>query len=370
MIKKLLISLKTCFAFAFIFVLSCGASAQTFEWQVSTPIEQGLNDSLLNVLDWKVIKGDYKDIHSLLIIKNDYIVFERYYSGHTQNELTQIFSATKSVTSALIGIAIHQGKIKSPDDKLLSFFPEYKNIKNRNNWKKEITLRDVLTMSSGFEWDEYKYPLDNPDNPVSILAESPDWIKYMLDRKVDVEPGTKFNYTTGNAILLSGILQNTTYMTAEQFAKENLFSYLGITDYRWLTGPHGLTNTGWGLFMKPRDMAKFGLLYLHNGIWNGNQIVSTGWIDSSTSKQINVSGNYNYGYQWWDLPIMPNIASDGDNFPIHLNEIFFCWGYGGQFIFVIPDLDMVVVSTAGNMWWGDKNGIEMLYDYIIPAVKK
>lgn len=334
------------------------------DWYISTPAEQGMNDSLLNVLDAKVLNGDYKDIHSLLIIKNDNIAFERYYSGHTQDELTQIFSATKSVTSALIGIAIQQGNIKSLDDKLLSFFPEYFNVENLDAWKKEITLRDVLTMSAGFEWDEYKFPLESPDNPVSILAESHSWIKYMLDRKMSNEPGTVFNYTTGNAILLSGILKNTTGMSAEQYAKENLFNYLGITDYRWQTGPDGITNTGWGLFLKPRDMAKFGLLYLQNGIWNGKQVVSAGWIDSSTSKQINVSGDFNYGYQWWMLPI-----KDTNGNILQAEGIKFCWGYGGQFIFVIPSMNMVVVSTAGNMWWGDKNGIDMLYDYIIPAVK-
>jgi CubicO group peptidase (beta-lactamase class C family) len=338
------------------------------EWQVSTPAEQGMNDSLLNVVDGKILAGDYKDIHSLLVIKNDNIVFERYYSGHTQDELTQIFSATKSVTSALIGIAIQRGKIKSLDEKLLSFFPEYSNVENLDAWKKEITLKDVLTMSAGFEWDEYKFPLDSPDNPVSILAKSPDWIQYMLDRKMANEPGTVFNYTTGNAILLSGILKNTTGMTAEQFAKENLFNYLGITDYRWQTGPNDITNTGWGLFLKPRDMAKFGLLYLHNGVWDGRQIISKGWVDSSTTSWINVALNFSYGLQWWNMAVIRSVAIDG-HLPPRFNEIMFCWGYGGQFIFVIPMYNLVVVSTAGNMWWGDKNGIDMLYDYIIPALK-
>lgn len=359
--------------FDLFFVIACLCISNVClaqEWQISIPAEQGMNDSVLNVLDAKVLNGDYKDIHSLLIIKNDNIVFERYYSGHTQNELTQIFSATKSVTSALIGIAMQQGKIKSLDEKLLSFFPGYTNVENLDAWKKEITLRDILTMSAGFEWDEYKFPLESPDNPVSILAESPDWIQYMLNRKMANEPGTVFNYTTGNAILLSGILRNTTGMSAEQYAKENLFNYLGITDYRWGTGPNGITNTGWGLFLKPRDMAKFGLLYLHNGVWNGNQVINAGWIDSSISAQIYVSGDYNYGYQWWRLPITNLTINTATYVPASFNSIAFCWGYGGQFIFVIPDFKMVVVSTAGNMWWGDKNGIDMLNNYIICSVEK
>lgn len=348
--------------FAAVVFISNACLAQ--DWKTSIPKEQGMNDSLFNAMDAQILAGAYKDIHSLLIIKNNNIIFEKYYGGHTQDELTQIFSSTKSVTSALIGIAMQQGKIKSLDDKLLSFFPEYKNIENLDEWKENITLRNVLTMSTGFEWDEYKFPLDSAENPVMILSKSHDWIKYMLDRKVIDEPGTKFNYTTGDAILLSGILKNITGMSAEQFANENLFNYLNITDYKWQTGPHGITNTGWGLFMKPRDMAKFGLLYLNNGIWNGSRIVPADWVKSSTSKQINVSDNFNYGYQWWMLPV-----KDANGNVLEPEGIKFCWGYGGQFIFVIPSLDMVVVSTAGNFWWGDMGGINILNDYIIPAVK-
>lgn len=354
-------------SFILFFIISCVCISDVClaqDWQISTPAEQGMNDSLLSVMDAQILAGTYKDIRSLLIIKNDNVVFEKYYARNTQHELVQIFSSTKSVTSALIGIAIQQGKIKSLDERLLSFFPEYTNVENLDVWKKEITLRDVLTMSAGFEWDEYKYPLEDLNNPVSKLAESHDWIQYMLDRKMSNEPGTVFNYTTGNAILLSGILKNTTGVSAEQFAKENLFNHLGITDYRWQTGPDGITNTGWGLFLKPRDMAKFGLLYLHKGVWNDNQVVSSGWVDSSTSKQIKVSDDFNYGYQWWMLPL-----KDANGKVLKSEGIKFCWGYGGQFIFVIPSMNMVVVSTAGNMWWGDKSGIDILNDYIIPAVK-
>lgn len=331
-------------------------------WPPSPPEAQHLNSSKIKQMIQHIEAGSYGNINSVLIIRNGYLILERYFNGGDRNTLHPIYSVTKSITSTLIGIALDQQKIEKLQDKLLSFFPEYKNIKNFSEAKQQITLKDILTMSAGFTWNEWGTAYEDPHNPVNLILQSDDWIKYVLDLPMSYKPGTHFTYNSGCTMLLSGIIKNKTGFSTEHFAIENLFRSLNINSFEWEEGPRDITNTGWGLKMRPYDMAKIGYLYLQKGKWKAKQLVSEAWIKSSTSKRMEIQGIYSYGYQWWLLPI--------NNLRGHIPEsddIFFAWGHKDQFIFVIPDLNMVVVSTAWNEN-GNPNAIDLVYDFIIPAV--
>jgi CubicO group peptidase (beta-lactamase class C family) len=217
------------------------------------------------------------------------------------------------------------------------------SVENDSADKQAITLFHVLTMTSGFAWDEVSSDYGSRDNDVTKLGNSLDWMGYMLDRPMGNEPGQQFNYNSGNSMLLSGILMNETEQTAEEFTAEHLFEPLGITDWSWQSGPKNMTNTGWGLHLTPTDMVKIGRLYLQEGEWDGVQVVPADWVKASTEAQVTGGEEYEYGYQWWRFadgnPIVESLRK---------NDVFFAWGYGGQFIFVVPHQELVVVTTADN----------------------
>jgi len=306
----------------------------------------------------RIEKGRYGNIHSLVIIHNDSLVLEEYFREWTRHMLHPCYSVTKSFTSALIGIAIEQGYINGVDDKLLGFFTEYDDIENLDQRKKSITLEHVLTMSSGFEWDEISVPYvdrqgnPNYENDVIELSQSSDWIKHMLDVPMNFDPGSEFVYNSGGTHLLSGILTHTTGQSAEDFAEGNLFKALGITDWEWESDPNGITVTGWGLSLHPVNMAMLGYLYLKNGRLNGQQIVPEDWVEESTAKHTVIdnfvwimNGKMDYGYQWWRFnDSMFDTMWRGD--PPKVNDLFNASGFGGQYIYIVPHLDMVVVITA------------------------
>jgi len=324
-----------------------------------------LDEEILTVLVNKIENGDFGNIHSLIIIHNDSLALEEYFMEWNRHMLHNCFSVTKSFTSALIGIAIEKGYISGIKEKLLSFFPEYDDIENLDEKKESITLENVLTMTAGFTWNEFGIPYTdsegnpNPANDAIKMAESVDWIKYMLDLSISDDPGTKWNYNSGCTVLLSGIIKKETGQLAEEFAKENLFDKIGVTNWEWHTGPNEITNTGWGLALHPVDMAMFGYLFLKNGILNGEEIVPENWVEESTSRQIPL-----YGYQWWVLP--DNMTEDHPE----ANGIFYAQGYGGQNIVIIPNINMVIVSTAENFMGQGGTVFNMLSDYILPALKK
>jgi CubicO group peptidase (beta-lactamase class C family) len=327
-----------------------------------TPQEKYLIDSLpsyvnqsaeldkkkLNILVEDIKEGNYGKIHSLIIIHNDSLALEKYFMGWTRHMLHPCFSVTKSFASALIGIAIKEGYIKGVDEKLLSFFPEYGNITNLDERKKAITLENVLTMTAGLSWDETQPYFDecgnvNPENDYMKTSQSNDWIKHVLDLPMSHDPGTIHNYNSGGSHLLSKIITNKTGKTAEEFASENLFSALGITNWKWENDPNGLSNLCCGLHLHPVNMAMFGYLYLKNGFLNGKQIVPKNWVKASTSTKISIYNPYkgevwiNYGDQWW-------INKEATS--------FYASGAGGQYIYVMPSLNLIVVITAdkGQDW--------------------
>jgi CubicO group peptidase (beta-lactamase class C family) len=185
------------------------------------------------------------------------------------------------------------------------------------------------------------------------MSRSDDWVGYVLDKPVIEPPGTQFNYCSGCSHILSSILQQATGVNTVDFAEETLFTPLGITRYQWETDSSGLSNGGWGLHLTPREMAKLGYLYLHDGKWDGQQIVSSGWVKLATQKHTETDGELGYGYQWWTYPRY---------------EAYSALGLNGQTIFVVPGSDLIVVTTAGSFENHDEI-FRLIDDYIIPAIQ-
>ena len=314
--------------------------------------------------------GEYGRIHSLIILQDSEILIEEYFRGWRRDHLHQIFSSTKSVASALTGIAIDQGLIQGTGLKLKDIFTEYESLENMDQRKEALTLGNVLSMTAGYRWNENRAPYKNSDgswNPnndiVKMSMNAQDDMKYVLDLPLVDDPGTKFTYNSGCSILLSGIIERRTGKSAEEYAAANLFKPLGIDTWFWAKTPRGTTDTGGGLFLYPADMALFGYLFLNNGKVGERQIISSGWVQESTAKQIDISGRGGgYGYQWWRFPDNMGWGDDAKDTP------YYAVGIGGQVIFVIPRANMVVVSTGDNLLHRGKNIFSFLYEHILPAL--
>lgn len=315
------------------------------EWiEKGTPEDVGMDPiKLSQINEWIKVKGF--PIDSLIIIKSNKLVMDAQLSLdgnlnqlHSQrNPKHMIASCTKSFTSTLIGIAIDKGFIEGTDEKVLDFFPDYiEDMENVNSWKEEMTIEDLLTMRTGLDWwqpGSLSNDYTDPETDSSRLYSSSDYIKYTLNQPMMGPPGVSFSYCGGASHLLSAIIQRTTGRSTLNFANEYLFGPLGITDINWPISPEGVHIGGGSVRMKAIDMAKLGYLFLNNGSWNDEQIVSKNWIRNATKTHhsFGSSDPLGYGYQWWTIP------EDG---------IYFAWGAGCQKIYVIPELDMVVVFTA------------------------
>jgi CubicO group peptidase (beta-lactamase class C family) len=318
-------------------------------WRVSTPEEQGMDSARLVAMFDAVEKADYA-LHSVLIVRHGYLVTEAYRYPYDQATPHDVRSCTKSVISALIGIAIQQGHVAGVDQRVLDFFPE-RAVANLDDAKRSITVENLLTMSSGFDW-----PGGILEPILGEWTRSDNWVQFVLDRPLADPPGTRFVYNTGGSHLLSAILQETTGVTALEFAQQNLFGPLGISPGRWESDPQGINVGGAWLRLTPRDMAKFGYLYLNGGQWDGQQVVPADWVATSTHEHIRAGGQWlsdGYGYQWW----------------IDQAGYYMALGYGGQYIVVVPDRDLVVVFTSGLPTQDFFAPETLLNTFILPAVQ-
>jgi len=316
-------------------------------WQASAPEAQGMDSGVLAAM-LEDIQRQGHNIDSVTVIRNGYLVADAAIYPYEQDTKHIIHSCTKSIVSALIGIAIEQGYIDGVQTPVLDFFPG-RSAENIDENKKSMTLDDLLTMSSGLNCrDSYLYRWSG----LNEMRASSDWVKHMLDLPMAEAPGTRFEYCNGASFLLSAILTETTGMSAHEFADKYLFGPLGITDVIWPINPQGI-NIGWGeLRMRPQDLAKIGYLYLRGGEWDGEQIIPSSWVEESTQKHISGTLEDGYGYQWW----------------VDDSGIFMAVGYAGQFIFVVPEEELVVVFNSDL---DDRDFYVpqvLLVDYIIPAV--
>lgn len=335
-----------------LFISSCGNKGVKQEerqifWKSSTPEKQGMDSATLLEI-FKFIENQSKDIHSLLIIRNGYIVLEAYYHPHTWEQKHIINSCTKSFISALVGIAIDKGYIKDENNNVLDYFPEY-DISNNAELKKKIKINHLLTMTSGIDWPQY-----GPNNISDKMGKSNDWVKFILDRPMAAEPGDQANYSNGDSHLLSAIIQKTTGKKALDFGWDHLFRPLGISDVTWYLDPQGINIGSATIYIVPRDMAKLGYLYLNNGVWEGKSIVPSDWVHSTFQSHTKI-GPSDYGYYWWLYP-----------------ERGFCeaWGGQGQRIGVFPELNIVTVMTSDIPDDSLRSPFfSSIYDYIVESVK-
>jgi CubicO group peptidase (beta-lactamase class C family) len=327
-------------------------------WEVSTLEEQGVDPQKISELMHQILSNSLKNIHSILLIKNGKLILEEYFSGYHRNLKHPVASVTKSFTSTLIGIAKDRDENIALDGELTTYLPEYKDVLS-NNGKSEITLEHLLTMRAGLEWNEMHAPTSFKE-----MIESSDAVKYVLTQKMVNTPGEHFFYNSGLSVVLGRILKNTTGSDAIQYAEEHLFAPLGIVDYFWGKTRDGSVSSGGALYLRPRDMAKLGHLFLENGIWNGRQIVSEKWVRESIYPHVTgdlISGT-GYGYQWWS-----GTTRIGDRDI----DVFYAAGHGGQYIVQIPRLDVIIVITSEvDNNTGDFRAAGVLENYIIPAVLK
>ncbi len=340
-------------------------------WQISTLQKEGFNQEIISKLLRKINNRAFKNIHSIIIAKNNRIVLDEFYKKklsyidkglNSDIELHAAMSVTKSIFSLLMGIAIDQGIVKSVNEKVLSFFPEYGPLQNWPLEKQNLTIKNFLTMRHGLAWNEIKYNYDDERNSFYKISQQNDWVKATLDLDLVNKPGVDFAYSSGISHVVAALIARASGRPIEDFADKFLYKPLEIKKTAFYRAPDGRADD---VFLTTRAMAKIGQLIINNGKWNGKRIVSASWIKQSTKIYYDDPDEdcFDYSYFWWRY----NFKTGGKNL-----KAVIAWGWGGQFIFVFPELDMVVVITEGNYYHPkrEEQAIEMIADYILPAISE
>jgi CubicO group peptidase (beta-lactamase class C family) len=328
-------------------------------WTVTAPEQEGLDPALICGIGPRLEALKEAQAHGIVIARHGRLTYEHYFAGKDQRlgmslgdmsfdagTKHDIRSISKSVTSLLVGMALDRGLLTDLDAPVFSFFPEYGDL--RTPEKDRMTLRHLLTMSSGFAWDETSVAFTNPSNTYSQMEIAPRADHFVLAQPLAAQPGEVFNYNSGTANLLGLILRKVTGKRLDAFARETLFDPLGIEDWDWDYDAGFNPAAASGLRLRPRDLAKIGQLVLERGKWHGRQIVSSSWIEDSTTPRLSgkdpammfyrPEGITSYGYLWW-LGRSPPERPERDMIAGR--------GYGGQRVFILPSLGAVVVTTAG-----------------------
>ncbi len=316
-------------------------------WQTAHLDDFDIEVAPYEALVKKIVDGDngYRHIDSVMVVKSGTIVFDENFrteldiadgwANNTNVDLHILNSVTKSFTSALIGIAIDQGYISNVEVNGHGYFQHKLPAANWTDEKENITLKNWLTMRHGYRWDEWDVSYLNSENLNSQMNNAPDPIAFLLSRPMETKPGETFAYSTGVSFGIGRLLEHATGQSVTAFMEQNLFSPLGINDYTfWALD--GQLHTGSALYLSPRDMAKFGQLFLNDGSWNGEQIISKTWIEEST-RRYHDADTWGYGYQWWNTSFIVGNKEF---------ESFYADGFGGQYIFVLPELDVLVIFTG------------------------
>jgi CubicO group peptidase (beta-lactamase class C family) len=361
----------------------------THGWAKSAPASVGLDEKVLAGLDTDLTRGKYALVDSFAVFRCGVEVFDRKYShdyatlygkeaktrGPLNARLTGPYnyfdpawhpyyhgtdlhtmqSVSKTVSSITVGIAITRGDFKAGlDTPLLKYFDVAK-VKNVDDRKRRITLRHVLTMSTGLDWNE-EVAYDDPKNDADLMEATDDWVQYVIDRPMAQEPGKVFNYSSGVSELLAYIFEKETGQDIEKYAQKYLFAPIGV-DHYWKRSPMGVVDTEGGLFLRTNDLAKIGYLYLHDGMWDGQQIVSKDWVKQSVAPFIDAEEGFKYGYKWWLLP-----RTDRPGF------IWMARGFGGQRLMVFPNENLIAVFTGWDIL-KDPPVDRELVNRILPAVQ-
>ena len=310
-------------------------------WQTGAPEDHGFDPAVLEALH-AALPGS--GIHGVAVVKDGVLIDEWYGEGYDEESLFPLHSASKSYTGALIGIAIGEGCIGGVDDPISLYLPQV--LEEADSRKQGITIRHLLTHTSGLAWYEWGSGYSN----WTEFRSAENWVDYILGRELLYEPGTVFNYSTGNTHLLSAILEAATGMSQEEDCREKLFDPLGVSEAtHWGTDPQGIADGGNGLLSTVRDAALFGQLFLQEGNWNGEQLVPADWAAESTSAQNGGAGDGtgSYGFQWWVRPFTTGEnGSYATPYPTASYDTYYAFGHAGQFILVVPELRLVTVFVS------------------------
>jgi len=323
--------------------------------KTSTPEEQHVNPVLLESLSYGIVREQYPNIQSLLIARNGAIVYEDYFYGWKSDDLWLIQSVTKSFVSALVGIALSKGEVKNLDDPICYYLDKYKD-KACNDQNRSITIRQVITMTTGLDWNELEFDYYDARNTANQCGRTPDPFECVLSKKRYSADTTVFAYNSMNHSMMNQVLRKSTSMSNGKELKKRLLDPLQITQVNMGREAFGVIGD---IGLTPRDMMKFGMLYINDGLWNGVQVIPVNWIKESTTTKIKISDNEGYGYFWWTKQFKVNEK---------VIDTFYAWGYGGQYIFVVPSLQLVVTMTASNWIMDEKKyAFEMMEKFVLPA---
>ena len=340
------------------------------DWMKTNPADAGFSESRLRSMSGDIRSDQFKKIGSILIARHGKLVYEDYVDGDV-NTLRDTRSATKSITDALVGIAIQEGKLSGVEARVLALLPEHaQRLQNPDPRKSAITVEDFLTMSSALECDDWNDASRGNEERMYLIE---DWAQFILDLPIrgqmhvgeEVKPppyGRRFSYCTGGVFVLSEVLEKVTRMRTDHYAQARLFAPLGITNVEWVYSPRNIPQTGGGLRMRSRDLLKIGQLFLDRGRWHGKSIVPEEWITNSTKPHARIDDQTEYGYLWW----LKSFKAGDKSYPA-----FFMSGNGGNKVVVVPQLDLVAVITSTNY---NTHGMheqteKILTDYILAAAK-
>jgi CubicO group peptidase (beta-lactamase class C family) len=341
-------------------------------WETASLEAVGVNPRPLTELMERLRNNPGHLVEGIVIVVHGRLVFEEYFDGLTHptygeqpisyNRQTKhcLSSVTKSVTATLLGITIDRRFAASVDEKVFDFFPEMADLDTGQ--KSAITLKHMVTMSAGLQWDETTYPVGDMRNDITKWFNfEGDLLRFVLERPMVADPGTLFAYNGGLTNVLGEVVRRASGLRLDHFSETYLFAPLGITDFSWyLIRPDFVYASG-DISLRPRDMAKLGQLYLQGGVWNGSQILSPQWIKASATPSFKVpgwSGHVGYGYGWW---VKSEIYGAG---------AFAAAGWGDQAIIVMPEHDAVAVFTGGSYWKSPLlSSHEMMTRYILPAIR-
>jgi CubicO group peptidase (beta-lactamase class C family) len=366
--SEILLGISLLFCTAGTFAQNRPASADGLE--SAAPESLGVSVEPLKSMEAAIRAGDFKKIGSVVLARYGKLVYEGYFDGDTST-LRDTRSATKSITDALVGVAIKEKKLSGVDARVLSLLPERaRKMQNPDPRKDKMTLEDLLTMSSPLECDDWNDASRGNEERMYVIE---DWAQFILDLPVrghmhvgeKEDPpkyGRYFSYCTGGVFVLSEVLQHATGQRTDRYAQEKLFGPLGITDAEWVYSPLNIPQTGGGLRLTSRDLLKIGQLYLNGGKWQGRTVIDDAWVNVSTQPHAQIDDTTDYGYLWW----LKAFKSGGKDYPA-----FFMSGNGGNKVVVFPGLDLVVVITSTNY---NTRGMheqteKLLTDYILPAVQ-
>ena len=328
-------------------------------WETSDLKAQQIDTSLIFKGFRQLADVDHK-IHSALLIKNDHIVFEEYYQNYTYDSIHDLRSVNKSIKAILMGIAIDKGYIDSEDDLISKYLKSPVPKKNLDPRKEKITIKHLLTMSTGLECNDWDKKSKGQEDRV---YKKKDWLQYTLDLPMAREPGEESLYCSMGTVLAAEIIEQASGMSLVDFTNKYLFGPLGITNIQrgHTTTNKEIISSGKRLYMTPRDMAKIGKLILQKGNWDGQQIVSESWITTATAVHTQITG-IDYGYLWWQFPFVVQGKR---------TDATLATGNGGQYIMVFPEQDMVIVFTGGAYnSQEDKLPFKIVSDLILPSVRQ